>query len=496
MRFSIKSIRDIETGDVVVFSRKRIHALIREAGDYSDDATDADRHPRYIDIVWLDGYDICFRTKNIKRTTLIEMAKQDKIHLFTSGIENKETFNYPLTAGHPARYSRDTTVQPGRRMPVSALSFERTYSLNRINGFLKHPLIDHTHGRVAKAKAMFVARRPDNQIAAVVTVNSPNARGAFDRKTVEITRYASHPGTTTQNRTNNTASWMLSRVCDWAALEGYTLVRSLAGTDGNDGNIYKAANFTHDGDANSSGSYGRDGRRDQSHDQTLTRYVRHVTADGQDASDGLAHRFESRIEANDATTGNATILSQFRSASRNPTPAEFRLTREDASDTKFTSADGAGDYPLFSDALATLVTSTNDSLSLDSYHNSRGRDTPAAVFGAAVGDRLVAAAIVSGNPKSDHPTARVEAYTARPTKYPQQTAQWLLTRVRNWAELETYQSITVPPGTFDHVDNVAETVPQGVGWAEQRGTHHYASGSEETSLDASEPSPDRQVVTD
>ncbi len=473
------SVREIHPGDLIFFTRKRIHALVRAAGDYSDDATTAPLRPERVDLVWVDGYDRAFRTRNIRREILEAMAHDNRIRLIDEELENRTAINRAPGVRYPDRYHRDATVQPGPRLPVSNLTFRRIYSLNRVNGFLKHPIIDHKQGRVQKAKGIFIAERPDGKIAAALTLNSVNARMAFDRRTVEITRYASHPEVATpSNSTNNTATWMLSRVCRWAALEGYETVKTFAGTDGNHGQIYEAANFSYDGVGASSGNYNRDGRQNQSHSQPLRRYIRDVDMDGDNATSGGPRRFDGRLEANSETTGNAVTLSNFTACPSDATPSMFRFTREEASDYKFTAGPDADSYPVFSDRLKTLLSDTNAPIKLPSLVNGRGRNTPAAVFGATVNDSLVAALLVSGDPSDRIPVARVESYVARETAYPDATARWLLTRARDWSELDGYDSLVIPAGTFEHVPRVNDTVPEGVGFTNASdGTYYYPSSS-------------------
>lgn len=469
----------IRTGDVIRFDRKGILAAVKAPNRAIDTLSDGPPRPDAVDLVWIDGYSMT-PSRGIPRDSLDKLREQNKLSVSMRGVENgwdvmRMADDVEPHSQSPA--SRDTAIQIGPRMPVSDLSFERIYSRNRFNGFVDHPVVDHKHGRVQKAKAMFIARRPDGRPAAALSLNSPNSRNAFDRKTVEITRYASHPATSTRRQTNNTATWMISRACHWAGLEGYSTVRTLVGTDSNTGAIYEAANFKSDGEANSSGSHNRDGRKNHTHASTLNRYICDVTVDGANATAGLSRRFESRIETGQSTTSEALTLSQFGSGggtnSHGLVAKKFRLTREEASDTKFTSADTADEYSVFSRELKQLIASSTASVELESYHRSRGNHTPAAVFGAAVGDTLVAAAIISGDPQTAHPTAQVEEYITRNTEYPQQTVQWILTHIRDWVELGTYQSLRVPRDTFDTVSGVGATVPQGVGFDHEETCHIY-----------------------
>lgn len=473
--FFSPSHTSIQIGDVICFDRKNISAAVKAPDRPIDTLIDGPPHPETVDLVWIDGYSLT-PSRGIPRHILERLADEGKLTLLMRGVENgwdamRLADDAQVDSQNPDK--RDTAVQIGPRVPVSDLSFERTYSRNRINGFLKHPLIDHKHGRVQKAKAMFVARRPDRRPAAVLTLNSPNARNAFDRETVEITRYASHPATSTHRRTNNTATWMLARACHWAALEGYSTVRTLAGTDGNTGTIYEAANFEYDGEANSSGAYNRDGRSNHTHSQTLKRYTRDVDVDGETAGNGLPHRVESRIENSDSQTGQTTSLTTFETHNPEPPTAEFRFTREEASDTKFTRGDNADTYPSFSDELHSLLTDTDSTINLDPYRDSRGRQTPAAVFGAAGNTKLIAAALVTGDPLDDTPTAHITEYSSRNREYPDNTAQWLLTRIRDWAQLNTYHSVIVRPGIFEDTHNANASLPQGVGFTQHNSRHKF-----------------------
>lgn len=462
----------IQTGDIIQFTRKHISAAVKAPDTHIETLSPSDgpTQPANVDLVWIDGYSMT-PSRGIPLNALHTLFDNGKITLLLRGVQNgwdalRMADDAQVDSQNPA--DRDTAVQIGPRLRVSDLSFERTYSLNHVNGFLKHPVVDHKHGRVQKAKALFVARRPDGRPAAVLTLNSPNARNAFDRQTVEITRYASHPATASATRTNNTATWMLSHVCDWAALEGYDTIRTLAGTDGNDGSIYQAANFTSDGTANSSGTYNRDGRQNFTHTHTLKRYIKDIDCDGDNASPGLPRRFDSRMKPSESPRDQTTTLSQFHpdNSPSNPPTKEFRYTREDATDTKFTTADTDNQYPVFSTELTTLITDTDSDVDLSTYRHGRGPHTPAAVFGAAITDSLMTAAIVTGNPRESEPTAHVEEYISRPTQYPDRSSQWLFTRIRDWAELNTYQSVRIPADTLTTADHTSQTAPQAVGFSQ------------------------------
>ena len=284
----------LATGDIIYFPRKGVHGVLRNPAN-------AERHverglrPEHVDISWIGSindygpttYD---RQTRVTLQTLEKLGERDHIRwIATVGEIGPHTLNKWIS---DTQYTTQTEpinyVNPAPRIKANSHTFNRIFSLNIANGFLNNPIIDHRKGNVVKAKGIFTANRPDNSISAILTLNSVNARQGFDRETVEITRYASHPDTTTTP--NHTATWMLSRVCKWAALEGYETIKTYAGTDGNEGSIYQAANFECTGTANSSGEYNREGRTNQSHLEDLKTYENTLSVDGEKASRSLPRR--------------------------------------------------------------------------------------------------------------------------------------------------------------------------------------------------------------
>jgi len=141
----------------------------------------------------------------------------------------------------------DTPLQPP--IDTGDLTFAQSRSQRRVNEFLSHPLVDHGLGAVATHKALFTATAGQTDSTAAVTVLDIPARSVHDYQRVTISRYASHPVAP-----DNTASWMLARVCEWAKLHGYRSIRTNAGvTNDNIGTIYRAAGFTFDGKTTTDG---------------------------------------------------------------------------------------------------------------------------------------------------------------------------------------------------------------------------------------------------
>lgn len=463
-----RRVSELAPGDVVLFTRLRIHGLLRASGDYTEDATDAPIAPERMDIEWLDGYDIGNRTCGVRRVDLEELATQGKIRLIAAAVANRMSRWAIEGARCPDQYDRDTGVQPMPRVRAANTMFRREYSRDIINGFLKHPVVDHKLGRVQKVRAMFGARRPDGHLSAVATVAVPNARQASDRRTVEITRYASHPEDATgrERYPNGTGTRMLAQICRWAALEGFERVRALAGTAGNDGGIYRGANFRDDGDAASSGNYNRTGRTNYDHETTLTRYIREVSADGSDATPGTPRRVESRYDGAEADVVTAqTGLSRFGSSYRgDASPNDLALVREEVSDYKFATDE---QYPAYSRRARKLFATYGRPGArevLAGETAGRGRYFPAAIFGGDDNGTLAVALAVTGNPREPFAEAEVIEYAARETAFPAATARWILARVRDWARLDGYDALTVPATLFDHIEGVAPSVPAGVGF--------------------------------
>jgi GNAT superfamily N-acetyltransferase len=86
-------------------------------------------------------------------------------------------------------------------------------------------------------KACFSGRCKDS-IVGLVVVGRPVARAADDGTELSITRYCRRP-----DRPANFGSWLIARVREWAALEGYETISAHSGVAGNRGTVYEAAGF-------------------------------------------------------------------------------------------------------------------------------------------------------------------------------------------------------------------------------------------------------------
>lgn len=475
----------VETGDVIAFATGETPEPIAvvcppEALPLAT-SIPVGKQPDAVMLQWVNGYSV-LATTEYGREAIHGLLKEDRATIIQHGVSDVEMFvracETPEMGSEPSELF--DPVDAGARLHPDSYALERTYSLSTTNAFLDHSLINHRHGRVEKAKAQFLARRPDDRIAAALTINSVNARCAFDRTTVEITRYASHPEAKT-NGPDNTASWMISRALSWAALEGYTTVETKAGTAGNKGGIYEAANFEFDGFAESSGDYEREGRQNFDHDERLRTYVKSLSRGGDKATAELLPRYDARLAAGTDEPGadaKTHTLTEFCEESGDQkadarTVNRFQFTREEKSDYKFIGGDRS-DAPAFSSQLRDLVTDVAGSegplAGLENARNTASMSLPAAAFGAAVDGTLVACLLVSGDPTADEP-AVVEGYFARDTAYPQQTAQWVLAKAREWAPLAGYPEIEVPDSVFEDQDRIKPSLARGVGFEQESGCH-------------------------
>jgi len=461
----------VRPGDILCFPRYNIHAFVTEATSDEITSTPLRINPRYetlFKLIWLDPSNVGappeydFDYSFIRRSTLEEMGFLDSpFRVIKEDESHPTTWREMFSGGNTPDTNYETSAVPlGPRLPVRDLEFNREFSYKTINGLLNHPLVSHKHQGVHKGKAYFTAIRPDGKISAGLVLNSPNATQSFKRYKVEITRYAAHWEATSRIADENTATWMISNACKWAALEGYTLVRTLAGTAGNDGTIYQAANFSYDGIANGHGDYNRSGRENFDHDDTMLRYVRKISVDGDYAITGTPpRRIEARLEEGITANQSNMTFSEFTNEPKERTPDNFRFSREEVTDYKFHSDDN---YPTFSPALQELVADTEAPINLEELKVARREKYPAAAFGAFVNRTLVAALLVEGDPQPSNSTATVTGYAARNTVWPDRTAQWLLVKARDWSKLNGYSEIQVPRDTFNHVPAVSPNIPKSV----------------------------------
>jgi hypothetical protein len=115
-----------------------------------------------------------------------------------------------------------------------------TGSRAQVNDFLEggpDGLVDHTLGGVHVWKAAFEATYHGETIA-VLILSTPASPHVDPSSEIVISRLACHPV-----RPQNTSSWFIARVREWARDHGYDRLVAYAGVGGNDGTCYEAAGF-------------------------------------------------------------------------------------------------------------------------------------------------------------------------------------------------------------------------------------------------------------
>jgi GNAT superfamily N-acetyltransferase len=135
-------------------------------------------------------------------------------------------------------------VSPGGAPATTYLELRAERGCNareRVNGFLKHPTVQYQHDPVTKPFRIALTAVYEGRDVAMAVLGRPSGRHNADGQTLELYRFAAHP-----KRPANTGSWLLSRCCRWATLEGYDPLLTYAGVQNdNEGTMYRAAGFTH-----------------------------------------------------------------------------------------------------------------------------------------------------------------------------------------------------------------------------------------------------------
>lgn len=404
--------------------------------------------------------------------TALEYGRVEKV----ASDLTREELRYLLTG----EWSDDTgrTAESGpsshRSLSTSDLTLTRERDWDTVRRFVNHPEVGHDLGvNFPQKKAAFGARvgGPDGDIAAIVVLTYPTARKLDGTEMIELKRYASHP-----NRPPNTASWLISRACRWAELEGYERLRTYAGVADNEGTIYQALGFDplDDSPVETDGSgwtdRGSEGQRSEWDDYEKRRYecqlapsVPKVTrrgprpeADRDSETRGL-EAFGAVPDAGvvaDAKAVDNRSQSDDRLAfgRRDQRPDDVVEVFEELEDQIETdeSIEQVGDEAVTFAALApegvvAALVATVDETAASHTADVRTDGGVASVSPAGDGNDTVPA---HGRGQSPH--VHVVGYAAQDTAYPHNLATTLLARLREWAGLEGYREVvaTAREGTI------------------------------------------------
>lgn len=462
-------IEHVLPGDIIWFTNKSMHAHVQlPDGTVPDSENDIETLPDRFAVTYLDGY-APTRSEVVARETLDQLAKERTITCVYANIDDPEEMweLAHLTRNPPAERPFSDEQQVNACSPVrlrarpttDALDVERVWSRDRLNGALEHPLGDHQRGRQTILRAGFFATRPDGKPCAAAVLSRPNSRILADGVTISLSRYISHP-TARQSRvgTNNTASWLISRVASWARLEGFERLLSYSGVGDNDGTIYTSLPFRFDGwsRAADDGFQNRSGRSEI--DNQRPKRKRWIW-DLHDDSPGVTRRAAARDHEQETLSTSGTPTLEDRCVSN------FALTREDHPSYHGSGAETATTpaSPRATDLFAEQG-APGALTGLRSATRSRtGTPRPPAVIGADIDGTLIAAVAISGAPLADTPTATVEGIATLDTPYPQQTLGWLLSKARDWASLAGYRlfqspDAAIPPTLGINPDSLRQSV--------------------------------------
>lgn len=454
-------------------------------------------------LYWLSGP----RTGQTEATlcdALYESLHQDALTVFANNVDSvsaaaalvDDQTSDPTT--RPASY--DISDDPGRTIAphtidVTDLSFHREFSLEPVQTFLNHPLVDHDRGGTNIHIASFTARYRGD-IVAVATLENPNSRYRDNGTTVQLSRYAAHP-----NRPPNTASWLLSRVFTWARLNGFARLLTYAGQSyDNTGQIYKALGLTLEKppeQATGSGYTNRGQNRDSWSDYTKHTYIglqtvgdthptralplsevpdtredlpeettttlRNGAIHYPDPTSGAPRCTGIRIEFEDRPSPRQTTLpgtqtnpsdltewDHLRGAFTTP-PLTGPEERVPSSDWRWVVADTAPNY--VASVFDRHGTRTDLPEPYRRPHLDR-LDRPFAVVVQSAQSSAPLAAAVVERPRNVERPPRVLAFTIHPAvTYPRNLGAWLLRRLQTWAELSNAAALdtaTVPENIVRH----------------------------------------------
>lgn len=330
------------------------------------------------------------------------------------------------------------SYRPDQFGEVSLADLEicRERSRAEVNRFLDHPLVDHKLGSVTFQKAMFGARY-QGDLVAVCVLTRPKARMCADDVTIQIHRYAAHPG-----RPPNTASWLISEALEWAKNAGYHNALTYAGvSNDNEGTIYQALSFEYDGttEARGDGWQSRDGR-DAWENYQRRRYVKSLRDSDEQFRTDPADRCGSGERA--------TLATFSATGAPNASTGDLVLLPESAlrnNADPFVDAATRGKD----------VWQSNTLVGFGSSHNGH-------VFQAAVVDEAP-----DDQYPNEYDTVRLVRYADRDLDYPTNAGAWLVSQIRAWAIGEGYDQLESKP--IGELSDHQQTIFQQAGFTDRGG---------------------------
>lgn len=400
----------VRTGDLVYFHHENAHALV--------DTTASNGDIRWIDTPTTHPH-------AYTKSEIDQLLEMQTAYVVETDIPTREYWREYSHAVLNHRHTEPKDVSPGGAPSTNALTLKAergSGSKYRTNGFLKHPDINYDGKPIGNGSKMALTAQYNGNDVAMAILGKTIARVGWDAGTdIQLLKFAAHP-----NRPQNTGSWLLTRCCEWAMLEGYDTFLTYAGAmNDNDGTMYAGANFElydveekHDGDA-------WENREGRSGTGTYTKktWIRQLSD---------SHELESRRRQGREHKMSETFARWTTTETDKPTIADFTLTREEPLEAN-------------NDPVAEFIETHGN-------RGSRPSDEIVAVFGARAGTDL-SAVLVLTNPtdqcvRDNFDRICISDFAEDNVSYPTNVARWLAGKARKWAYLHGY-------GTIDALTPVA-----------------------------------------
>lgn len=394
----------VRDGDIVYFHHENAHALI--------DTTASNGDVKWIDTPTVDPQE--YTTDDVDQLLELETA-----YVIDTGFRSREYWLDYSDVVLQYDQTEPKDVSPGGAPNTKALTLKAERgagSKYRTNGFLKHPDINYQGKPIGNGSKMALTAQWNGNDVAMAILGKPIARLGWDDGTdIQLLKFAAHP-----NRPANTGSWLLSRCCEWAALEGYDTFLTYAGAmNDNEGTMYAATNFelydveeNHDGD----GWKNREGRGGSGTYSKRT-WIRSLSDN---------HELESRRRKGRQYKMSNTLSQWMPTETEQPTIADFTLTREEPLEPT-------------DDAVTDFIETHGDGTPINT-------EDVVAVFGARSGSKLAAALVVTDptdhyNHRDNFDRVCISHFAADDVRYPTNVARWLTGKARRWAYLHGYHTI-------------------------------------------------------
>ena len=351
-----------------------------------------------------------------------------------------------LYGNHP-KYDQTTAHKD-----INNLVLTREESHETVTKFLNHPIVNHKLGRTylnCQRKATFGARyqSADGPLIAVVELTIPASRILGNTgKYIELRRFGSHP-----HRPESTGSWLISRALEWAKLEGYEICNSYAGVNENPGTLYTALGFTQaytDQTAVGDGWNSADSRngRNEVSNYSRAKYLKQLHPE----ITGIHRRKLTKTDENETTLfdyGKRYDLEDKHNISIDPTT---NTVKQELIEERSLASDSDAIWFVRRDDSPEAMKSVLEDYGNQCQHKATQISIDH-VFAETTKTGISSLATVT-TIDTDTPKAIISGYgTVRDTDA-KNTASILISKIRKWAGLSGFKTITCNPSPNTHIE--------------------------------------------